>query len=433
VGAGRQDELQQYVLTAGELGATAAQTVMVALLPVLLAGHAPSALWIGVAIGGEGVFALLVPFWSGALSDRLSPSLTYRFGRRMVVVGASALVLAAAVAVTPFLSGYWPLAVAAFISFAGLHAYLTPFWALLIDVVPDDRRGRVQGVRGILRSIGLAYGLVGAGLLFGIWQPLPFLVAAALVLATTGLTWAAVLARPRERLEPHRARLSDAWKALLHNRPAFWLLAADAFWNASVDGIRPYFFLYARRVLGTTVSQTSLGLVLLVTGLGAGSWVVGRLGDRHDRLRILEISSIALALAFAAGFLARSVPLALAVAAIAGVAAAAIMTLPYPLYAAMVGDQATGENTGLYVISVTIGRVGAPLLVGGAIDIAARWMPRSNGYPVMWLLSAALAAGGWLCVRRASSVARAPGPSSRPWPNWPRGDVRGKVSRPHRA
>ena len=425
--------MHQYTLTAGELGATAAQTVMVALLPVLLAAHAPSAIWIGIAIGGEGIFALLLPFWSGALSDRLPPSLTRRFGQRMVVVGASAIVLAAAVAVTPFLSSYWALAAAAFVSFAGLHAYLTPFWALLIDVVPDERRGRVQGVRGVLRSMGLAYGLVGAGLLFGIWQPLPFLVAAASVLATTGLTWAAVLASPTDPIAPHHASLTGAWKALLRNRPAFWLLAADAFWNASVDGIRPYFFLYARQVLGTTVSQTSLGLLLLVTGLGVGSWAVGGLGDRYDRLRILEIASVALTLAFAAGFLARSIAVALAVATAAGLAAAAIMALPYPLYATMVGDEATGGNTGLYVVSVTIGRVGAPLLVGGAVDVAARWMPRSNGYPVMWLLSAALAAGGWLCVRRVSRVGRSPGRTSRGGRDWPRRAIEREANRPHRA
>lgn len=418
--ARRQTELHEYALTAGELGATAAQTVMVALLPVLLAAHAPSAVWIGVAIGGEGVFALLLPFWSGALSDRLPPRLTRRFGPRMLVVGASALVLAAAVASTPFLSGYWPLAAAAFVSFAGLHAYLTPFWALLIDAVPDERRGRVQGVRGVLRSFGLAYGLVAAGLLFGIWQPLPFLIAAASVVATTAITWAAVLAAPRGRAATHEASWTAVWRSVARNRPAFWLLAADAFWNASVDGIRPYFFLYARRVLGTTVSQTSFGLVLLVTGLGVGSWVVGRLGDRYDRLRILEIASAALTLAFAAGFLARSIPVALAVATAAGAAAAAVMALPYPLYAAMVGDRATGENTGLYVVSVTAGRVGAPLLVGAAVDVAARWMPRTNGYPAMWLLSAALAAGGWLCVRRSSRLSRAPGRAAKARGAWPR-------------
>ena len=232
---------------------------------------------------------------------------------------------------TPFLSGYWALAGAALVAFAGLHTYLTPFWALLIDAVPDARRGRVQGMRGLLRSVGLAYGLVGAGLLFALWQPLPFLVASALVLATTAVSWRAAHASDT-RLEaaPEQRRLGDTWRSLAANPAAAWLLGADACWNAAVDGIRPYFFLYARRVLGTSIPETSLGLLLLVSGLGVGSWVVGRLGDRFNRMRLLQLSSAALTLAFAAGFLARSVPVALAVAAAAGLAAAAIMTLPYP-------------------------------------------------------------------------------------------------------
>src|SRR5512140_3558571 len=96
----RGQTLQEYALTAGELGAVAAQTVMVALLPVVLARYAPSPIWIGIAIGGEGVFALAVPFWSGALSDRLPERVARRFGRRMAVVGGASLVLAGAVACT---------------------------------------------------------------------------------------------------------------------------------------------------------------------------------------------------------------------------------------------------------------------------------------------------------------------------------------------
>jgi MFS family permease len=180
------------------------------------------------------------------------------------------------------------------------------------------------------------------------------------------------------------------------------MLLADACWNAAVDGIRPYFFLYASRVLGTSVAQTSLGLMLLVAGLGGGSFVMGRLGDRFDRMRLLRVSSVVLALAFGAGFFARSVPVALGVATLAGLGAAAIMTLPYPLFAGMMGDQAAGENTGLYVVSVTAGRIAAPLIVGAVIDLGALAWPSTHGYPFMWLVSAAFSVGGYLCVRRSA-------------------------------
>ena len=79
----RGEILRQYGITAGTLGSTAGQTVMVAVLPVLLAKYARSAVWIGFAVGGEGVFALLVPYWIGYLSDHLHPRLAARFGRRV--------------------------------------------------------------------------------------------------------------------------------------------------------------------------------------------------------------------------------------------------------------------------------------------------------------------------------------------------------------
>lgn len=400
--------LREDALTSGELGATAAQTVVVALAPVLLSRHTSSALAIGAAVGGEGIFAFLLPVWVGALSDRLSARRGSALGGRMTVVGGAALLLAAAVGATPFFRGYLPISAAALVSFAALHAFLTPFWALTVDAVPDERRARVQGTRGIFRAAGLAYGLVAAGLLFGIWPPLPFLVAGALVLGTTGLT--ALAARSFPPRGPRRATaVGEAWRALLRNRPALWVLAADACWNAAVDGIRPYVFLYAQRVLGTTIAQTSLGLMVLVGTLGAGSWVAGRLGDRHDRASLLWAASLGLAAAFAVGFAVRDLRAALVLAAVAGCAASFVMTLPYPLYAGLVGEEAAGQNTGLYVASVTVGRIGAPVLVGGAVDLAARVMPRTQGYPAMWLVAAALAAAGGLCVRQARAPRAATG------------------------
>ncbi len=398
-----------YGLVAAELGAVAAQTVMVAVLPVLLAEHGASPLWIGFAVGGEGVFALVLPFWSGALSDRAPRAAADRLGRRMVVAAPAAAVLAAAVSVAPFLSGYWPLAIAAFVSFAGLHAFLTPFWALLIDDVPEARRGRVQGIRGMFRAVGLAYGLVVAGLLFAAWRPLPFLVAAALVVMTTGVTWGTERRFVGPAIPRWRGALGDAWKGAISNRAAWWLLVADACWNASVDGIRPYLFLYAQRTLGIDVPQTSVGLGVLVTALGVASWYVGRLGDRSDRHRVLEVSSVIMAVAFVAGFFARGAALAVAVAAVGGAAAAAIMTLPFPLFSSLMGGRATGESTGIYEVSVTVGRVVAPLLVGAVIDLASRAGWAGGGYPAMWLVSAALAAAGGWCVRRSRRAQRGRG------------------------
>jgi MFS family permease len=396
-------------LTAGELGAAAAQTVMVALLPVLLAPFAPSAVWIGFAIGGEGIFALLLPFWVGALSDRLPKRVARRFGRRTFFLLIAAPLIAGALVVVPWLHGYWPLAGAAFVCFAALHAYLTPFWTLLVDAVPEERRGRVQGVRGFFRAAGLAYGLVAAGLLYSIWRPLPFLLAAALVLATTAATARAERSFRAAEEPTRRERLLDAWKEVAARPGAAALLLAEALWNAAIDGIRPYLFLYTKNVLGASVAETSLGLALLVAGLALGSVYAGRLADRYGRARVLSAGSALLAAGMAAGFFARSFPVALAVLAVAGLGAAAELALPYPLFAELMGEDTGGEHTGIYVVSYSLGRILAPLLVGGAVDLGALALPGSHGYPFMWLVAGLFAAGGWGALQRSRRAVRRAG------------------------
>jgi len=63
--AATKTPLIEYALTSGELGAASAQTVMIALLPLVLRDVAPSAFWLGFAVGGEGIFVLAVPFLIG--------------------------------------------------------------------------------------------------------------------------------------------------------------------------------------------------------------------------------------------------------------------------------------------------------------------------------------------------------------------------------
>lgn len=395
----------EYGITLGTLGSTAAQTIMVTIFPIILSEHAPSAFWVGAVIGAEGLFALVVPFWVGALSDRLPAGLARTFGRRAFFLLVAAPIMVAAICIAPFLEGYRPLAGVALIFFAALHGYLTPLWALLVDTVPDERRGRVQGVRGALHSVGLAYALVGGGLLFSVWIPLPFVVAGALVVVTTVLT---IVAAPREAQNRdsagHGRGVREMWGELRDNRPAPWFLLANTLWNGAVDGIRPYFFIFATVVVGITVANASLALISLVAGLGAGSVVLGRLGDRLGRERVLSWGVIALGVGMAAGFFVRDPWSAVALLLVAGFGAAAVVALPYPLYAELIGDETAGRYTGLFVVTLGFGRVLTPLGIGAMIDLGGRWMPETQGYPLMWPTAGVLALAGavalWM-TRRA--------------------------------
>lgn len=385
--------LAEIGLTAGTLGSTAGQTVMVAVFPVLLAEFAPSAFWVGVAIGSEGLLALLVPYWVGALSDRLPPALTRTVGRRAFFLLASAPLMALTLALAPFVRGYWPLLGVACAFFAAFHIFLTPLWTLMVDAVPSHRRGRVQGIRGVLHAIGLGYGLVAGGLLLSIWRPLPFFVAALLILVSTFATWLAARAWGVDRRDTRvigEGPPKRAWDEIRSKPAVRWFLAGNALWTGAVDGIRPYFFIFATTVVGITIARASIILTLLVVGFALGSLALGWASDRLDRGRLLQVGLWLTAAAMFAGTFARSITAVIGLLLFAGIGAAALMALPYPLFASLVEEGAMGQHTGFYVVSLGVGRMIAPILIGAVIDIGATFMPAEQGYPLMWPIAGLL-------------------------------------------
>ncbi|HLU25664.1 MAG TPA: MFS transporter [Longimicrobiales bacterium] len=405
----RRRRWREYGLTVGTLGSSAGQTLMVALMPVLLASYAPSAVAIGLAVGSEGLFAMLIPYWIGHLSDRLPVRLADRFGRRTFFLALFAPVLAGTLVAVPFVRGYWPLVVVASLFFAALHAYLTPLWTLMVDAVPDRRRGRVHGVRGALHAIGLGYGLVAGGLLFAIWTPLPFLVAAALVVVTTVWTIAAA-PRPTRNHEPPvgpaREETARVWREVRGRPEVRGFLTANVLWTGAVDGIRPYVFLFATAVLGITIAEASLVLFFLIAGVGAGAVLVGRLGDRYGRARLLIAGSVVTGVAMAFGIIIRDLPTAFLVLLAAGFGAATFVALPYPVFSRMASGGAAGRYTGLFVLSAGIGRLFAPLVIGAAIDVGTRAFPAYEGYPFMWPIAGGMALVGAWVFHRAVRAAR---------------------------
>lgn len=401
--------IAEFGTTAGTLGSTAGQTVMVALLPVLLSRYTDSATLIGFAIGGEGIVAILVPYWIGAASDHLPDRLADRFGRRTFFLLLMAPLMAASVAIAPFLDGFWPIAGAALVFFLTLHGYLAPLWALMVDEVAPQRYGRVQGVRGALHSIGLGFGLVGGGLMFAVWEPLPFLFAGLLILVTTGITY---VTSPRSKTRGHEGDSSDVLKLWrrLKGRPAVsWMLVANSLWSAGVDGIRPYIFLFATIVLGINVAETSLLLLVIVAGLGIGALVLGNLGDRYGHAKLLAVGATVTGVAMLAGIFVRDVPGAVVLLLFSGLGAATLIALPYPLFARLMGEGGVGRDTGLYIVTMGFGRIVAPVLIGAAIDIARSSMPETRGYPIMWPIAGGLTLLGILALGRAMVHARRQG------------------------
>jgi MFS family permease len=395
---------------------------MVVLLPLLLAHSGRSALWIGFAVGGEGIFALMVPYWVGMASDRLPLGLSARFGRRGFFLLLSAPLMAAALVITPFMHSFWPLAGIAFIFFAALHGYMTPLWTIMLDVVEDEDRGRVQGARSILRALGLAYGLVGGGLLYSLWRPLPFIIAAFLLLVSTAITWWADIHARKEMADVRHEgeKLSATWQRVRERPAGVVFLLVNAFWNAAIDGVRPYLFIFATVVIGITVAQASLLLIPVALALMAGSVFYAWADRRYDRGKLVEIGALITMISMVIGIFMRNVPIALFGLVVGGFGMAAIVTLGYPLFANLMGEESAGQFTGLFVVSVGLGRIVAPMIIGAAVDLGRPLFPAARGYPMMWVVATVFMLLTMFTLRRALRLST---PSTRNLPTPPTGPL----------
>ena len=87
----------------------------------------------------------------------------------------------------PFMPNLWTTVVIVMSFFFAYYLYETPYRGLYPDVLPPELFGRSQGIQHILRGIALGIALVGGGLLFKLWRPSPFILAAILTTTACGL------------------------------------------------------------------------------------------------------------------------------------------------------------------------------------------------------------------------------------------------------
>jgi MFS family permease len=106
------------------------------------------------------------------------------------------------------------------------------------------------------------------------------------------------------------------------------------------------------------------------------------------------------------GFWVRSVPAAAALLLFAGLGAATLISLAYPLFASLIGERGVGRDTGLYIVTMGFGRIVAPVIIGAAIDLGRSTMPDVKGYPYMWPIAGSLTLLGLLALARAMVWAR---------------------------
>ncbi|MGD9571514.1 MAG: MFS transporter [Thermoleophilia bacterium] len=383
------------LLAVPTFGFALAATTVGTYLPVIVADSAGSPTAIAALIAVEGVLALFLPVLIGARSDRVVTPI----GGRLPFVLGGVPVMAVALVLLGFQHALGPALAIVIVLFGAYYVAYEPYRTLYPDLVPDRDAGRSQSAQAVARGVGTALALVGGGLLLAIAEPVPFVTAAGLMLATTGVFIWALLRRdgPPLQQEPSDAMGAvDAFRAvrrLLAARPdlrAFF--AANALWEAALGAIRTFVVLWVTVGLGLSLVATAgvigaAGLCVLV-----GAAVAGRLAERFGTRRVVQATAVSYGAPMVVPFLfdepALLVPMIPVISASAGV----MMALPYAMLIPMMPRAGHGLLTGVYSMSRGVGIIVGPLLAGAAIE-AQRALGTPLGtvsYSALWLVAGLL-------------------------------------------
>lgn len=366
-------------------GLALASTIVTTYTPVML-NELSGPMVTGLLIGCEGLFGILLPLAIGSWSD----SLRTRFGGRVPFVLAAAPCMVLALALMPFMEALAPLVLLLAVFFAAYFAYYTPYRAVYPDVVPGEVAGRSQGVQKTLREAGLGLALVSGGFLLALWRPAPFLLAAAIVGAST-VGFAVWIVRSRRTEPPSNGQTSvrervDSLRDLLHEHPVVrWVVVGNALWEGTIAALKTFVVLFLTVGLGRSAEMASgvLGVVALLAVIGALAG--GALSDRLGAVRLMRLAVWVYAVGALVPVFVHSLIAMIAVVPVA-VAAAVVMTLPYALLIEAAPEADHGLTAGLFDTSRGFGSLVGPIMAGVAITTLEPVFHGTDGYAAMFLV-----------------------------------------------
>jgi MFS family permease len=364
-------------------GLALAISVLTTYGPVILIQLTHSTTTVGALIGGEGALALVVPLAAGTVSDRLPPS---PLGRRLPFVLIGAPLAGAALALLPFVQTIGIAAATVLMFFVGYYVYYPPYRALYADLLPRTLYARAQAGQAVARGVGLGVALLAGGLLLGVWQPLPFLIAATMLAAATIalLPIFRLQSRCGNSILPYRpARLRE----ILMQSPHLRVFAVvNALWEFSFAGLKSFIVLYIVRGLGRSPAVASAVIAVVAVAYIAGAPLAGWLADHYGLLRVLRITSLVYGVGLVIGVLPHTLTPLLIGLPVVALAGAIVLTLPQALAFTLAPVGSEGVAAGLQDFSRGIGVVLGPIVVGVAVGVSQSVFESTRGYGSMWLI-----------------------------------------------
>lgn len=386
------------------LGLALSITVVSTYLPVVAKTFTGSTTVIGVLVGAEGLLALFVPLLFGTWSDQLRT----RIGGRLPFVIAGVPFAAVALCVMGFIRALPTMAIVVTAFFFAYFVAYEPYRALYPDLMDDEVAGRAQSSQAIARGMGTGLALLCGGLLMSVAKPLPFAVAAVVLLCTSGVFVYLCLRRGTGDQDYSKSRTPRQAAAqvieLLRDHPALrWFLCANALWELSLGALKTFIVLFLTAGLGWTLSKASLAIGATAVIILGAAVSAGKLADKFGRARVMTIALWVYGVCLIVPGLTQSVPAVIAVPFVA-IGGGIIMALPYAILMPLMPESAHGALTGYYSLSRGIGTMLGPIIAGGVVQLAQGPMSGTHGYAAMFFVCAA---GILLSIPATHRLARA--------------------------
>lgn len=352
------------------------------------------------------VYSLTSPIF-GRLGDRRA---------RPPLIALGVAVWSIATGLAGFARGFWSLFFTRSTVGVGEAAYGTIAPAMLSDLFPLERRGRIFAVFFAAIPIGSAAGYVLGGLAdhhFG-WRAAFWLAGfPGLLLSLLVLT---VKDPPRGQFDEHApaaagTRMIDAYRNLLRNRPYVLSVLGYAAYTFALGGLGFWMpaFLERTRGMPRVHATATFGAMVMVTGF-IGTFLGGWLSDRllaKTRQSYLWVSGIATLLAAPIALLGLMHPNRIVYLAALGLAEVLIFMCTGPINVAIVNvvapmERATAVGLSVFVMHL-LGDIPSPPLIGALSDAS------SLGQGILIVPVAILASGliwsyaAWTAGRRPTA------------------------------
>ena len=374
-----------WTLGIGALGLAWSVTTVAAYLPAILGKFTASDTLIGFILGAEGIFALILPLLIGPLSDATRTPL----GRRRPYMAFAVVPLAFALALLAFMPNLWATAFIFFAFSLAYYVYEPPYRGLYPDLVAPESYARSQGAQHVMRGIALGGALVAGGVLLGVWEPFPFVLAAVItLLACAAVVW---LVREPELPPPtvarKRSNLKTPFRIIREHRQVRWFLIANTAWEATFAGMRTFVVLYITVGLGQPLWLSSVVLATVGGGYLVSALVSGRWGNRFGLGWVIVAASVVYGVGLIGAVFAQSwhnwyFPLIFFVS----IAGGTVMTLSWALLFKVMPSGDEGTVSGLAIMTKGLGLLIGPPVVGATIDVAGTFLQSTDGYAAMWLI-----------------------------------------------